>query len=624
MFCAPGERCVNLRTYYFKDYKRPSVFDKARTEARAEAEAQEVQLPNKQASATVGATAGSENAVGEDATKSERHTPHYGVRLAHPLRPTITDLSAEQITAARMVKASVIAFEQNFEAAQGFLDQHAIPYDIDTSMSTKQALVMHSQDDVKIAYRGTKWERHQDVTLDGYIAVGAEEHHSEFKNAEEQLRLVTERFGPPSELLGYSLGGAKAISLGTKLGIHTTTFNPFLGANLIQSSRTGDETHSILRTTEDPVSLGIGIARTKKNWRVESILPHADKLNPAESHRLSNFTDQSARRPGHTEALLRDVHAAGQRAGELEMLHSIKLSQEQGHTFTEWTHKFNGGRGSDTTADGSHLAGSRMHKNSRQVKAWSHAKRSGNTENVEGSSPTFTAAEHEHFEHLGEKNTSYADALGPDTRDSFLDKSPEERREVINEAHEHLAKAADKANGHTAMHSSVANLMKRAVHPTTLTTGVAAGYFASKLMDEVDPDHEMNEPTRLGAEGVASGLAAEWMMAAAAGSVLTGASLGIAGAAGATSYLAGAGATSLTTSALESAHVDETAAEGIGAAVGGGVAGVVGVGTAIGGAALMGLEAGSLAGPVGMAIGAGLGSAIGLIGFGWGRAFGGG
>ena len=66
----------------------------------------------------------------------------------------------------------------------------------------------------------------------------------------------------------------------------------------------------------------------------------------------------------------RAPHAAGQRAGELEMLHSIKTSQEQGHTFTEWVHKFNGGKGSDTTHDGSHLAGSRMHKQSRQAKAW--------------------------------------------------------------------------------------------------------------------------------------------------------------------------------------------------------------------------------------------------------------
>ena len=607
MLCAPGERCQNVKTYYFKDFKRPSIFDKARA-AHADSTSQGVQGMQEMQ--------GMQGMQGKE--DMQDGGGHFGMRMARPLKPTITDLSAEQVMKARMVKASRIAFEQSFEKAQDFLDEHSIAYDIDESLSTKESLVLHSEDDVKIAYRGTKIQRHQDLTTDAAIAVGVEAHHPEFKNSEEQLRLVTEKFGAPSELVGFSLGASKAITLGSKHSIHTTTFNPFIGKNLIQSSRTGDEVHSIIRTTEDPVSLGIGLAKSKKNWRVESILPHHDKLNPNEAHELHNFTDQSVRRPGHTEALLRDVHAAGQRAGELEMLHSMKTSQEQGHSFTDWTHRFNGGKGQDTTSDGSHLAGSRIHRNSRQAKGWSQAKASNGS-----SSPTFTASELEHFEHLGEQQTTYADAHGPEARDKFLRKSPAERQAAIVEAHEHLGKVADVANGHTEMHTASANLFKRAVHPTSLGTGLAGGLAAAALMEGVDPHHHLNEPTRLGVEGVASGVATEMGMAALAGTALSASTLGIAGVAGGASYLAGAGAGSLTTSVLESAHVDETTAEGVGAGVGGAVGGFVAAGTAIGGAAIMGTEIGTFAGPVGMAIGAGLGSIVGLIGFGLGRAFGG-
>ena len=64
------------------------------------------------------------------------------------------------------------------------------------------------------------------------IAAGVEEHHPQFHNAEEQLNLVTEQYGAPRELLGYSLGGNKAMTMGNKFGIETTTFNPFLGKKL--------------------------------------------------------------------------------------------------------------------------------------------------------------------------------------------------------------------------------------------------------------------------------------------------------------------------------------------------------------------------------------------------------
>ena len=91
--------------------------------------------------------------------------------------------------------------------------------------------------------------------------------------------------------------------------------------------------------------------------------------------------------------------------------------------------------------------------------------------------------------------------------------------------------------------------------------------------------------------------------------------VGVGAAAGGASYLAGAGASKLTTSVLESAHAIKDVSEGVGATVGGGVGGGVGAAAAIGGAVLMGAEIGEFGGPVGLAVGTGIGSVIGAAGW---------
>eukprot|EP00966_Prymnesium_polylepis_P237893 5501646-Prymnesium_polylepis.1 len=136
------------------------------------------------------------------------------LRIAQPLKASIDSLTQEQIDKARMVKASRIAYEEGFQAAQTYLDEQGIPYDIDTSLSSKQSLVLIGDDGVKISYRGTHIKNVSDITADAAIAAGVESHHPQFKSAEEQFNLVTEKYGVPNELLGYSLGGNKAITMG--------------------------------------------------------------------------------------------------------------------------------------------------------------------------------------------------------------------------------------------------------------------------------------------------------------------------------------------------------------------------------------------------------------------------
>ena len=581
--CDPNDKsCINRRVYFISDYRRPSPYDKPEA---------------AEASTTV--------APPPPTPASEK--PRAPVRIA-PLKPNVQDLTQAQINKARMIKASRIAYTDDFEAAQTYLDEQSIPYDIDTTLSSKEGLVLVGGDGVTIAYRGTEIRNPVDLSADAMIAVGVEENHPQFKTADEQFKLVQEKYGSPNELVGYSLGGTKAMTLGNKHGIDTTTFNAFTGKNLLASESTA--THNVIRTTEDFATLGIGLAGGKKNWEVSSILPHQDKLNPIEAHELSNFTETSARRPGHTETLLKTVQHTGAKAGAVELIDAIKVAQERGQSFTEFVHEFNGRTGQDTLSDGSALSGSRMHRDSKWVKYWQEAKGEGS------SAPAFTPAEEAHFDSIPEQESTYDPAIRPKEREVFRQKPAEARAKAIQDAHTKLAKVAEVVDTHTSMHEASASAIKRAVHPVNLGIGLGGGLAAGALMDDViDRDHKIVEPVRIGVEGAAAGAITEMGAAALVGSALSAGTMGVGAAAGGASYLAGAGASKLTTSVLESAHASKDVSEGVGATVGGGVGGGVGAAAAIGGAALMGAEIGEFGGPVGLAVGTGIGSVIGAAGW---------
>jgi hypothetical protein len=187
---------------------------------------------------------------------------------------------------------------------------------------------------------------------------------------------------------------------------------------------------------------------------------------------------------------------------------------------------------------------------------------------------------------------------------------------VIQDAHTKLIKVTEAVDTHTNMHKASASAIKRAVHPVNLGIGLGGGLAAGALMDDViDRDHKIVEPVRIGVEGAAAGAITEMGAAALVGSALSAGTMGVGAAAGGASYLAGAGASKLTTSALESVHASKDVSEGVGATVGGGVGGGVGAAAAIGGAALMGAEIGEFGGPVGLALGTGIGSVIGAAGW---------
>ena len=217
--------------------------------------------------------------------QSMRATP-----MARPLQASLKDVPSEVRRKAQLVKASRIAYERGFAAAQQYLDREGLPYTIDLEHSSTESLVHLGEDgQVKIAYRGTKVENPSDLLSDAGILAGQEGRTPQYRSAETQLARVTETYGEPTELLGYSLGGNKALYFGMRNGISTTTFNPFLGKNLLFSTDpTGEATHEVFRTTEDLLPLG-GAGQPKELFGPLRAPP--DKINPVEAHELENFSE---------------------------------------------------------------------------------------------------------------------------------------------------------------------------------------------------------------------------------------------------------------------------------------------------------------------------------------------
>jgi len=209
-------------------------------------------------------------------------------------KPNIQALDEDTIEKANLIKASRIAYEESFEDAQDFLLSKNIPYTIDTELSTTTGLVLTNDNtgEIRISYRGTKWTSANDIKANVSILANNESADSQFKDSKTQIEAVQEKYSIlPDELLGYSRGGSIAISQGNDFGIKTTTFNPLLNGNLVVKGDQG--LHSIIRTTEDPVSVGTALGTFKD---VRSIYPKQDSLNPIEAHTLEQFVDNNAPR----------------------------------------------------------------------------------------------------------------------------------------------------------------------------------------------------------------------------------------------------------------------------------------------------------------------------------------
>ena len=268
----------------------------------------------------------------EDDTKKQQIQQINTLSIVKKIKPNISSIDDEVKKKALMVKASG-DYETlpDAELTNSFLQDNDINYSIDPELSTKESLVLinnENPNDIKVAYRGSKMNNLKDWVSNGKILLGKEKSNSTFEDsfndASNQIEDIKTKYGTlPNELLGYSRGGSLAISTGDKFGINTTSFNSFVGRNILKSRETASK-HTLYRTTEDIPSLALGFKADLKNFDVKTIRPLVDSVNPRQAHALKNFTERGQRASDNDPDLLENrmekIYKAGKMHGEAQSI----------------------------------------------------------------------------------------------------------------------------------------------------------------------------------------------------------------------------------------------------------------------------------------------------------------
>ena len=253
------------------------------------------------------------------------------------VKANITKLSEPRLEQAALVRASKIAYSQGFIEAQKYLEPYG--WKIDTALSNQDSLVVTKGSQVKIAYRGTEILNPEDVISDAVIAkdaltgLGLDRKLPQYQRAQEQIRATTFKYKLPDELVGFSLGGNRAMSLSNEFKIPARVFNPYvLGKVMFENNKLVN----ITRTTDDIVSLGTAVTRIKP----ETINPIRQNINPIDSHTLDNFetNENRATIEDYRQPLQATSIATGLIAGYLGEQTVKKLEKKTGKKLSEDAH----------------------------------------------------------------------------------------------------------------------------------------------------------------------------------------------------------------------------------------------------------------------------------------------
>ena len=286
---------------------------------------------------------------------NKRNALYTGFILSKAGKPTIKSLTTEETTKAQRIEASKLGYlhDDDFETAQEHLDKISMEGGgvIDKELSTPDSLVIQKPNGkVEIAYRGTQLSGKpnlEDIYTDATIAVGADRTTRQFQAAEDQIEKAINKYGKENidHLTGYSLGGTKALSMGQKYNIESTTFNPFIGKRLARGINNTDATHNIIRTTTDFASTGLMVSadRNHANWNVKSIRPLAENehlipvLETYDGHRLNNFTSNKGRGVNEPaiERVSKALHDSNTMLARKGLQHRTAILKQEGKTFSE-------------------------------------------------------------------------------------------------------------------------------------------------------------------------------------------------------------------------------------------------------------------------------------------------
>ena len=452
-----------------------------------------------------------------------------------PLTPTINELSPELVAKAKLVNASHIMYSKGLNSAQEYLDNNHLKYTIDTELSNVQGLVVtDAEGKVSVIYRGTEKTNINDIYTDTRILFGIEQGTSHFNNAYIQMDQVISKYGKPSEIVGYSLGGNKAIYVGDKYNIQTTTFNPFLAKNVILNNTKTE--HHIIRTTEDPVSIGLSI-QNKTNWKVDTIYPHQDSLNPIESHMLENFTETSYRRPGMMETLLKAQYNQTKKLGELQLLNNISKAQNENKSFTQFITEY--------TPENINPLNSVLLENQQEIfNFWKL------------SNGQYTQEEFNKFN----SSSNYDNILRNEYIQEYRNYSEGKRTSIVNNELNELIKMGNNTSELIKPYKSNIDYMKRVTHVGNIGVGLLAGYGSDLLLNKIIGNVDMNPYIKDAINGAVVNTSID-----ATGSLLAGSVMGVKGiassaGAGAVGVVGGTAIGNLTTEELKKAGLSDLAA----------------------------------------------------------------
>ncbi len=307
---------------------------------------------------------------------------YKGFMMAHLLKPSHSGLTVDELEKAQLARANKIYYQDGLGAAEQYLSQKKNPYKIDSELSNSEGLVVINKNGKpEMAFRGTDKFNLDDIKTDASILVGREGETQQFKSADNQIQAVKEKYGMlPEHYTGFSLGGSKSLHFGQKYNTPSTSLNPFMGHNLTKNISTTNEIQKVIRTTEDPVSLGLALSdnATHPSWRIKSVLPlKKNSLNPIESHNLDNFTneDMLERSSGNALNYMAKNIDIGRKQAEYEDLDRAIKAVDEGKTYSEWL------RNDQTSvndtyvkSDGSiGLKGARHNPEGRGMRAWHDA-----------------------------------------------------------------------------------------------------------------------------------------------------------------------------------------------------------------------------------------------------------
>ena len=314
-----------------------------------------------------------------------------GIILAKSHKPNTDFLTQDEIDHAKLTRASKIHYlnDDGGLTTQDYLDKHNLGTLLPES-DTSGIVVRRPDGKIEIAYRGTaltEQPNSQDFITDAKVMAGMEEgigggimkKTKQYADADAQFSSVVEKYGAVDHISGYSRGGAIGLYLGNKNNVETTTLNPLVGPRLATLSQNTSAEHTIIRTTEDPVSMGLAATSSINHdkWTVKAIKPleKYQSLIPVkniyDAHRLDNFTENSPRKvlPDQDEIHANRIKIASQKLHQVTALDDITSSIKSGQSFTEYMKKNNPGDVVNTP-DGPRLSGNRLSPDSFLTKNW--------------------------------------------------------------------------------------------------------------------------------------------------------------------------------------------------------------------------------------------------------------